>query len=159
MLTLKPVVATAALAVTFGAVAPPSVEAFDGPRTPPRVEAAYTFDCSDIRVTVRYRQERHDPESVPRLEDGMRVTLLELTVAGASLPAEQLASAAEVFRSFAWVREVSPICYGGGVTIDVRGMPHRLFMEALRNDTRPLPELQTRTLNLNASGLVEASRP
>ena len=159
MLTLKPVVATVALAVSLGVVAPPSVEAFDGPRTPPFVEGAYTFDCSDIRATVRYRQERHEPESVSRLEEGMRVTLLELTVSGTSLPPDQLATAREVFRSFAWVREVGALCSGGVVTIDVRGMPLGLFMEALRNDTRPLPELRTRTLYLNASGLVETSRP
>jgi hypothetical protein len=159
MLILKPVVATVALAVSLGAVAPLSVEAFDGPRIPPLVEGAYTFDCSDIRVTVRYRQERHEPESVARLEDGMRVTLLELTVAGASLRPDQFATAEEVLRSFAWVREVSAICAGGAVAIDVRGMPHRLFMEAIRNDTRPLPELQTRTLYLNASGLAETFRP
>jgi hypothetical protein len=160
MLTLKPVV-TVALAVSLGAVAPPSVEAppvLDGHGPPPRVEGAYAFHCPDIRAAVRYRQERFDPESVPRtrIEDSLRVTLLELTVAGASLPADQFASAGEVFRSFAWVRDLSATCYRGSITISVRGMPLRLFGETLRGRA-PLPALRISSIRLSASGVVGIS--
>ena len=156
MLTLKPV-ATVALAVSLGAVAPPPVEApvLDGHGPPALSESAHSFNCPNIRATVKYRQERFDPDSV-RLENSLRVTLLELTVAGASLRPDQLASASELFRSFASVRDVSASCYRDTVTIDIRGMPLRPFIDAIRNDT-PLPEVQTRTLHLNASGLVTRS--
>ncbi len=149
MLTHKYVLTVASALMGVGAVAPVPAEAFgDGPVSPPLVEGTYAFECPGIRATVRYRQERHEPESVPRLEDGMRVTLLELTVSGARVSAEQFASAGEVFRSFASVSNVSALCAGGRASLDVRGMPHGPFMDALRDDEDGLPDLITRSIGL-----------
>ena len=157
MLTNTPVL-TVAIALCLGAFAPSPVETpvLDGHGPPSLSESDFSFTCPGIRATVRYRQERFDPDTVG-LENSLRVTLLELTASGVNLSAEHVAAAREVFRSFASVRDVSASCHGEGVaTFSVTGMPHGPFMEALRDDEDGLPELVTRSLRLDASGLLRA---
>ena len=146
---------TVAIGLSLGASSPPGEEVIaSGPFQPPRLEGAYTFECSDIRATVRYREDRTEPVNVPRPED-LQVTLLELTVSGASLPPDQLATAREVFRSFAWVSNVKALCFAGAVTILVEGMPLHPFFEAMRTDQSSRDLRRTRTLHLGASGLLQ----
>jgi hypothetical protein len=144
---------TAAIGLTLGTSSPIGGEALaSGPLQPPRVEVAYAFECPDIRATVRYREDRSEPVNVPRPED-LQVTLLELTVSGASLPPDQLATAGEVFRSFAWVSSLRALCYSGRrVSVGLYGMPLRPFMDYLRDDG-PTPALVHRSFILSASGL------
>ena len=148
---------TIAIGLSLGASSPPGEETLttDGQFQPPLVEGAYTFECPAIRATVRYRQERREPVNVPRPED-LQVTLLELTVSGASLPPDQFASAGEVFRSFAWIQNVGATCFRGSVTIAVHGMPHRLFFDAILGDAC-VPVHRTSTIGLSASGVTHAT--
>ena len=143
---------TAAIGLTLGASSPPGEEVIaSGPFQPPRVEVAYAFECPDIRATVRYREDRIEPDTGVPLDDTLRVTLLELTASGASLPADQLAAVDEVFRSFAWVSSLRATCGRGRVSIGVYGMPLRPFMAFLRDG--PTPALVHRSFGLTASGL------
>jgi hypothetical protein len=148
---------TVIVGLSLGNSSPPGgeVPSFGHARQPELVEGAYTFECPGVRATVRYRQERREPDPVPTLEY-LRVTLLDLTVSGASLPPDQLATAREVFRSFAWVR-VSASCYGGRMLIGVNGMPHRLFFDSILGDAC-LPAHRSSTIGLSASGVTHVVR-
>ena len=69
-----------------------------------------------------------------------------------------LAAVGEVFRWFAWVRDVEAICFAGTVTISVHGMPLGPFAQAMRDDG-PLPAINSRTFRLSASGVADVSAP
>jgi hypothetical protein len=114
-----------AIGLSLGAFSPPGEETLttDGQIQPPRLEVAYAFECPDIRATVRYREDRIEPDTGVPLDDTLRVTLLDLTVSGASLPADQLAAVGELFRSFAWVSSLRATCYRGTISIGAYGMP------------------------------------
>lgn len=146
---------TIAIGLSLGASSPPGGEvlATDGHLQPPRLEVAYAFECPAIRATVRYREDRIEPDTGVPLDETLRVTLLDLTVSGASLPPDQLAAVGEVFRSFAWVSSLRATCYRGRVSIGAYGMPLRPFIAYLRDPDGPVPALVTRSFGLTASGL------
>ncbi len=145
---------TVIVGLSLGTSSPIGGEALaSGPLQPERIEETHTFECPDIRATVRHREDRNNqPVNAPTFED-LRVTLLDLTVSGASLPPDQLATAREVFRSFAWVDHINALCYRGTMTILVNGMPLRPFFAALRARENTGDLYRTRTLRLGATGL------
>jgi hypothetical protein len=122
----------------------------------PVVEGVYSFDCTNIRTEIRYRQERLAPESVGSLEESLRVTLLALSVAGRSVSSSDLERGRAILRSFAWITRVDATCYAGRVTISVQGMPLDPFIASV-NDDGDLPALRTKTIRLSQGGIDEAS--
>jgi hypothetical protein len=126
----------------------------------PTVETAQTFECRTIRVGLKYRQERVPEEEAPSLDRAFRVTLLELSVSGRSVSPADLAGGRALFRWFAWIQDVSAMCYGGRVTINVRGMPLRPYVASLDNDRiDDTPELRTRSIRLGPRGIEYLSSP
>jgi hypothetical protein len=126
----------------------------------PTVETSQTFECGTNRAGLKYRQERVPEEEASRLDQGFRVTLLELSVSGRSVSRVDLENGRAFFRGFAWIQDVSAMCYRGRVTINVRGMPLRPYLASLNNDRiDDTPELRTRSIRLGPRGLEYISLP
>ncbi len=132
---------------------------FDG-QYQPTTESAHSFECGTIRAGLRFRQERLPEEEGRSLEDSFRVTLLDLTVAGRTVSAANLETGRALFRGFAWIQEVSAMCYAGLVTVNIKGMPLGPYLARLNNSAiDDTPVLRTRSIRLGRNGIDYVSPP
>lgn len=126
----------------------------------PTTESSHSFECGTIRAGLRFRQERLPEEEARSLDDRFRVTLLDLSVAGRTVSAANLEAGRALFQGFAWIQEVSAICYAGLVTINIKGMPLRPYLASLNNNAiDDTPELRTRSIRLGRNGIDYVSPP
>ncbi len=146
-----------ALAAVAGLLCGQSPPGLDGQFTPPRTESAYRLDCGDIRAGARWRQERRRVGPPADLVRGLRVTLLELSVAGRGVSRADLRAAQALFGSYAWIDRVEALCYEGEVHIFVKGMPRQPWIAYLNRETTEQPILETKTIRLSRSGIVSIS--
>ena len=135
--------------------APPPI-ALDGQYHPLRVEAQHSFECRDIRATVRYQHVQRPLESVGRdPERALGATLLGFGVSKRTISKADRAAVEALFRSLAWVETVSADCYQDSVTVSVRGMLLREWAQLVTGDVEQRPRSTVRTITVAGNGAVK----
>ena len=159
MLRHRFAVAAASLALLCAYAPGGGVEVrFDGHGPPERTEVAYSFSCDDATARVSYRQTRLPPKSVPKLEQALRVELLELRGASGSVAAEELQPLRDLLSTFAWIERVEAVCREGAVELRLSAMPLRPWIRYIEEELDERPALVLETVGVSREGRVLVER-
>jgi hypothetical protein len=131
----------------------------DGHHLAPLTESSHRFRCGEVGAELRWRQERLDPGSVPRLRDALRVTLLEFSAPGRSLSASDLDRVRELFGSFAWVETARAWCDRRGIEVWLTVMPADDWVAYIEETRAERPPTRLRTVRISATGAVVIDGP
>jgi hypothetical protein len=124
----------------------------DGHGPPPRSEVAYSFSCDRVDATIRYRQERLDPDSVDTLEQALRVELLELKGTAGAVPPSDFERARALMKTLGWIERVDAVCHQAGVELWLIAMPLQPWVDFIQKKLEKKPELTIQTIEMSPQG-------
>jgi len=131
----------------------------DGHHPAPLTEGAYRFQCGGGSAELRWREERFDPDAVPRLRDALRVTLLDFSANGRRLSEPDLARIRTLFATFAWVERTISVCYDRDIEVWLTVMPASDWVAFIQEDQEDRPRTRLHTVRISSTGSVSIDGP